>query len=128
VRPSIAMLRSTLPWLVRRNTAGARRLLQYMSGPGHSPSDETVEWMELVARACRTTGAPGPLPDATLTRWRGHKVRVAVGDHDVFFPVDELKEPSRTYLGVEPVVAAGAGHLLVEEEPGLVTDLVNHVF
>ena len=60
VRPSIEMLRSTLPWLVRRNNAGARRLLAYMSGPAHPPADDLVEWMTLVARACRTTGAPGP--------------------------------------------------------------------
>ena len=50
VRPSIEMLRSTLPWLVRRNNAGARRLLEYMSGPAHTPEDDLVEWMTLVAR------------------------------------------------------------------------------
>ena len=128
VRPSLAMLRSTLPWLVRRNNAGARRLLEYMSGPGHTPSDDMVEWMSLVARSCRTTGAPGPLPDATLARWRSRNVWVAVGEQDVFFSVDKLSEPSRTHLGVEPVVVPGAGHLLVEEEPRLVTDLVTHLF
>lgn len=124
VRPSIEMLRSTLPWLVRRNNAGARRLLQYMSGPAHPPADALVEWMTLVARACRTTGAPGPLPEEDLIRWRGHDLRVAVGAHDVFFPVSKLGEPCRILLGLEPSVVSGAGHLLVDEEPVLVAELI----
>lgn len=124
VRPSMEMLRSTVPWLVRRNTADARRLLQYMSGPAHPPQDDLVEWMTLVARACRTTGAPRPLPEDTLTRWKGRDVRVAVGEHDVFFPISKLREPCRTMLGREPLVLAGAGHLLVDEEPDLVSELI----
>lgn len=124
VRPSIEMLRATLPWLLRRDNAGARRLLEYMSGPEHAPADDSVEWMALVARACRTTGAPGALPDDNLNRWKGRQVRVAVGEHDVFFPVSKLREPCRIQLGREPIVVLGAGHLLVDEEPVLVSDLV----
>jgi len=127
VRLSIEMLRSTLPWLLRRNTDGARRLLQYMSGPAHPPADDLVEWMTLVARTCRTTGAPGPLPDDTLDRWKGRPVRVAVGEHDVFFPVSKLREPCRSKLGQEPLVISGAGHLLVDEEPVLVSELVTRL-
>ncbi|MGZ5405849.1 MAG: alpha/beta fold hydrolase [Nocardioides sp.] len=124
VRPSIEMLRSTLPWLVRRNSAGARRLLEYMSGPAHAPANDVVEWMTLVARACRTTGAPGPLPEDNLVRWKGRDVRVAIGEHDVFFPVSKLREACRTKLGLEPLVIPGAGHLLLDEEPVLVSDLI----
>ncbi len=124
VRPSIEMLRSTLPWLVRRNNAGARRLLEYMSGPAHPPADDLVEWMTLVARACRTTGAPDPLPEDDLIRWKGRDVRVAVGAHDVFFPVSKLRGPCGIKLGREPIVVPGAGHLLVDEEPVLVADLI----
>lgn len=124
VRPSIEMLRSTLPWLVRRNNAGARLLLEYMSGPAHAPADDLVEWMTLVARACRTTGAPGPLPEDNLISWNGRDVRVAVGEHDAFFPMSKLREPCRTMLGQDPLVVSGAGHLLVDEEPVLVSDLV----
>jgi pimeloyl-ACP methyl ester carboxylesterase len=123
-RPSIEMLRATLPWLVRRNPTGARRLLAYMSGPAYTPPDELVEWMTLVARTCRTTGAPGPLPDDALLRWKSRQVRVAVGEHDVFFPVSRLRAPCRSNLGREPLVVPGAGHLLVEEEPVLVAELV----
>lgn len=124
VRPSIEMLRSTVPWLVRRDDAGARRLLAYMSGPGHAASGDLVEWMTLVARTSRTTGAPGPLPEDVVSRWKGHDVRVAVGEHDVFFPVVRLREPCRSRLGQDPVVVAGAGHLLVDEEPRLVSEIV----
>lgn len=124
VRPTLTMLRSTMPWLVRRGTADARRLLDYMSGPGRAPADDLVEWMTIVARACRTTGAPGPLPDSDLVRWKGHNVRVAVGDHDVFFPIAKLHEACRAKLGLEPLVVPNAGHLLVDEEPDLSADMV----
>ena len=124
VRPTLTMLRATLPWLVRRNTVDARRLLDYMSGPGRAPADDLVEWMTIVARACRTTGAPGPLPDTDLDRWKGHNVRVAVGDHDVFFPIARLHEACRATLDLEPLVVPSAGHLLVDEEPELTADMV----
>jgi pimeloyl-ACP methyl ester carboxylesterase len=124
VRPTAQMLRATLPWLLRRNEAGARRLLAYMSGPGHPPRPELVEWLTVVARTCRTTGAPGPYPDGLVTAWQGRNARVVVGAHDVFFPVARLRDVSRDRLGTEPVVVGGAGHLLLEEEPQRVTDLV----
>jgi pimeloyl-ACP methyl ester carboxylesterase len=124
VRPSIEMLRATLPWLVRRNSAGARRLLEYMSGPAHTAEDDLVEWMTLVSRTCRTTGAPGPLPDDTLLSWKGRQVLVAVGEDDVFFPVSKVRVSCRSKLGREPLVIPGAGHLLLDEEPVLVTELV----
>ena len=124
VRPTLTMLRSTVPWLVRRNNLDARRLLDYMSGPGRAPDADLVEWMTIVARACRSTGAPGPLPDIDLVRWKGHNVRVAVGDHDVFFPIAALYEACRAKLNLEPFVVPNAGHLLVEEEPELTADIV----
>ncbi|MCU0263233.1 MAG: alpha/beta hydrolase [Candidatus Nanopelagicales bacterium] len=124
VHPSVPMLRATLPWLLRRDEVGARRLLQYMAAPGHEPGTSLVEWMTLVARACRTTGAPGPLPEDSLARWRGHRVRVAVGEHDVFFPSRRLAEPCRTTLGADLRVLPGAGHLLVDEQPTLAAGLI----
>jgi pimeloyl-ACP methyl ester carboxylesterase len=124
VRPSPGMLRATLPWLVRRNEDGARRLLDYMSGPGHVPSADLVEWMTIVARACRTTGAPNPLPDADVVRWVDRNVRIAVGDHDVFFPLSKLSDVCRAKLNLDPVVVPSAGHLLVDEEPELAVTVV----
>ena len=99
VRPTRQMLQATLPWLLRRNDAGARRLLAYMSGPCRTPAPEQVQWMTLVARMCRTTGAPGALPDTVVNRWRGRHVRVVVGDHDVFFPTSKLGEVCLSQLG-----------------------------
>lgn len=124
VRPTLAMLGSTVPWLVRRKQVDARRLLEYMSGPGCAPPADLVEWMTIVARTCRTTGAPAPLPDTDLVRWKGHNVRVAVGDHDVFFPIAKLHHACRAKLSQEPYVVPSAGHLLVDEEPQLTVDVV----
>jgi pimeloyl-ACP methyl ester carboxylesterase len=124
VRPTLGMLRSTVPWLVRRHRVGSRRLLDYMSGPGRTPRSDLVDWMTVVARSCRTTGAPGPLPEADLVRWKGHDMRVAVGAHDVFFPFPRLQEACRVELDQEPLLVPGAGHLLVDEEPQLAADLM----
>ena len=128
VRPTLPMLRATTPWLVRRNDAGSRRLLSYLSGPGRAPSGELVEWMTLVARTCRTTGAPGPLPDPDLSRWSGRDLTVAVGENDVFFPAEKLRRACAATLALEPVVVPRAGHLLVDEEPELVAELVRGLF
>ncbi len=124
VRPTPQLLRATLPWVVRRDVAGARRLLDYMSAPGREPSADPLEWMTLVARTCRTTGAPVPYPDAVTRQWAGRNVRVVIGEHDVFFPVDPLRRACLAKLGVEPVVVERAGHLLVDEEPERITDLI----
>jgi pimeloyl-ACP methyl ester carboxylesterase len=128
VRPSPDMVSASLQWLVRHNEEGSRRLLAYMSGPGHTPSEDLVEWLTLVARSSRTTGAPGPLPDETLAAWQNTEVTVAVGEDDRFIPLGRLAAASRRGLGVLPGVVPGAGHLLVEEEPKLVADVVERAF
>jgi pimeloyl-ACP methyl ester carboxylesterase len=124
VRPTLPLLRATVPWLVRRDHVSSRRLLGYMSGPGRAPATDLVEWMTIVARACRTTGAPAPLPAGRLERWRDHEVRVAVGDRDPFFPPERLSEVCRAVLGRDPIVVPGAGHLLVDEQPDVAVDLM----
>ena len=108
---------STLPWLVRRNDAGSRRLARLMSGSQGSPSPELVAWLTLVARSSRTTGAPGRCDDSALHRWRGRSVRVLTGEHDCFFPPGRLRDPVREDLATELTVVAGAGHLLVDQAP-----------
>ena len=127
VRPTLRMLGVTVPWLLRRDDRDSERLLRFMSGPGHVPSSRLVEWMTLVARACRTTGAPAPHAPALLAGWRGGNVRVAVGDHDVFFPVRRLREATRAGLGADLAVVEPAGHLLGDEDPRRVRDLVAEV-
>ena len=122
--PTLQMLKSTVGWVVRRDDVATRRLLDYMSGSGHAPSADLVEWMTIVARTCGTTGAPDRLPDVDLLRWKGHNVRVAVGDHDVFFPPAKLDAVCQAKLNQVPIVVRGAGHLLVDEEPELAAEVV----
>jgi pimeloyl-ACP methyl ester carboxylesterase len=128
VRPSGAMLRATLPWLLRPGPAGSRRLLDYMSAPGSNLDAALVEWLTLVARTTRTTGAPGPLPRPTTARWQRRNVQVMVGEHDCFFPPERLAVATRSQLGQEPQVVTGAGHLLVEERPEAVVELISRLF
>jgi pimeloyl-ACP methyl ester carboxylesterase len=51
-----------------------------------------------------------------------------VGEHDCFFAPERLAERTRSQLGQEPHVVAGAGHLLVEERPDAVAELVTQLF
>lgn len=127
-RPTPAMLVATAPWLVRRDDRGSRRLLEFMSGPAHTPSTHLVEWMTLVARNCHTTGAPAPYPERVVVRWRGQNVRIAVGDHDVFFPPARLRKASRAQLKADPTVMELAGHLLTDEEPAHISHLVAELY
>lgn len=111
------MPRSTPPWLVLRSRAGARRLLDYLSGPGHVQASDMVEWRTLVAQACCTTGTPGPIPDANLIGWRGRNLQVAAGAHDVSFHVDKLRDPCQAKLRLEQFVVKDAGHHLATKRP-----------
>jgi pimeloyl-ACP methyl ester carboxylesterase len=128
VRLSRAMLAASTPWLLRPNDDASRRLLEFMSGADHLASEDLVGWMTLVARSCRTTGAPGPLPDTTLDAWEGGNVTVVSGEDDRFLPLGRLAAASRQRLGVLPGLVPGAGHLLTEEEPKLVADVVERAF
>ena len=128
VRPTRAMLRATLPWVLRPSASSSRRLIEYMSAPGAAVDPALVEWLTLVARTTRTTGAPGRLPRATTGSWQRRNVQVMIGEHDCFFPVGRLAVEARAQLGREPHVVAGAGHLLVEERPEAVADLVTALF
>jgi pimeloyl-ACP methyl ester carboxylesterase len=128
VRPTREMMRATLPWVLRPSASSSRRLLEYMSAPGAAVDPALVEWLTLVARTTRTTGAPGALPRTTTARWQRRNVQVMIGEHDCFFPVGRLTVEARARLGREPHVVAGAGHLLVEERPDAVAELVTALF
>lgn len=120
-RVGAAVLKATLPWLVRPTDARSRALLLLMSGPGAHHDPALVSWMTLVARETRTTGAPGPLPDAILSRWSRTHVRVVVGEHDCFFAAERVRQASTRLGGGATVeVLDGVGHLSVEEAPGSV--------
>ena len=106
----------SLAWLIRPTDRRSARLVDMMAAPGTAADlSGTVEWMTLVARSTRTSGAPGPLPPDVLARWRGHDVRVLVGEDDVFFPPDRLADPVSRNLGARFEVVPGAGHLLPDQ-------------
>ena len=122
VRTSGGVLRTALPWLLRPTAARSASLLRLMSGAPGDPDPALVEWMTLVARDTRSTGAPGPLPDHLLDRWRGTPVSVLAGEHDCFFPPERLRGPAAARLGATVQVLDGVGHLAVEEAPDLVAE------
>jgi pimeloyl-ACP methyl ester carboxylesterase len=117
---STAVVRTALPWMLRPTAARSAALLALMSGPGQRPDPSLVDWLTLVASQTRSTGAPGPLPDGVVGRWRSRPVSVLVGEHDRFFPPDRLAAAVRQRLGGRVDVLPGLGHLAVEEDPALV--------
>lgn len=118
------LLAATLPWLARPTEARSAALLRQMYGPGRRPSAELVAWMTLLARSCRSSLAPSPLPGGTLTRARRVRNLVATGEHDVFLPPSRLASPASRSLDVAVSTVAGAGHLLVDEQPEAIVTLV----
>lgn len=117
VRPTWPMMRATIPWLVRRNDAGSRRMLDLMAGPTHDYPDDLVPWMTMLARLTRTTGAPGRGPEDWLRAWRHSDVRVLVGARDCFFPPSAIRNEVRTDLDAELMVLPEIGHLLIDQAP-----------
>jgi pimeloyl-ACP methyl ester carboxylesterase len=124
VRLTVGVLAATLPWLTFPSAASSGRLLRLMLGPGRTPRPALIDWMTLIARHTRTSGAPGPLPEATLARLRT-PVAVVTGEHDVFFPPRRLGPATRRLLGADLRVIAGAGHLTNEEDPDRLVAVVN---
>ena len=123
VRMAPAVVGRSVAWLVRPTAARTGRLVALMAGADDDRGLEQVtEWLTLTARSTRTTGAPGPLPDHLLERWRGHPVTVVAGELDVFFPPGRLSGPALRHLGREVETVPGAGHLLTDQRPDLVGD------
>ncbi|KOT77285.1 alpha/beta hydrolase [Streptomyces rimosus subsp. pseudoverticillatus] len=117
-------LTPTVPaaWFLRPGPTHSTRLLRAMLAPGHSPREELVDWMTLVARHARSSGAPGAatLPARSIPRL------VVTGEHDVFLPPRRLAPPVRAMLGAELGVISEAGHLVVEERPEDLPTLLEH--
>jgi pimeloyl-ACP methyl ester carboxylesterase len=122
VDPRLA-LTSTL-WLLRPSTANTRRMLRLFVGPGEEPPATEVEWMTLVARCCRTTLAPPPLPEELLARRAGQPCVVGVGEYDRFLSPRRLVPAVRRTLGADVRVFPGMGHLTTAAHLDEVVDLV----
>ncbi|MBD0716117.1 alpha/beta fold hydrolase [Streptomyces sp. CBMA370] len=113
------LLVASAAWFLRPSPASSARLLRAMLAPGGRPRAELVEWMTLVARHSRSSGAPGLaiLPARPVTRL------VLTGEHDVFLPPRRLDAAVRDTLGTRLEVVPGTGHLVVEECPARLATL-----
>lgn len=114
------MLAASAAWFLRPAPTHSSRLLRAMLAPGHPPREELVDWMTLVARHARSSGAPG----AAALPARSIPHLVVTGEHDVFLPPRRLGPAVRTALGAEPGVVSDAGQLMVEERPHYLSTLL----
>ncbi|MGD9482828.1 alpha/beta hydrolase [Streptomyces sp. TRM70308] len=124
LRVTPRVLAVSLPWLLRPDERRGARLLDVLTGPGTAPRAELATWLTLVARSCRSSLAPAPLPGPVLERARAVPNAVATGEHDVFLPPRRLTRPARARLGVPVRTLPGAGHLAPDTDPALVAGLV----
>ncbi|MGH3712876.1 MAG: alpha/beta fold hydrolase [Micromonosporaceae bacterium] len=121
------VLRATLPWLTRPTTTRSARLLRLMHATGHTPAPDLTTWMTLIARHCRTTLAPPPLPAALLQQRRDTPHLIAVGDQDVFLPPKRLRPATAELLGADLHVLKHTGHLAPHEHPDQITALIEEL-
>ncbi|WP_067226483.1 alpha/beta fold hydrolase [Streptomyces sp. NBRC 109706] len=118
------LLMATVPWFTRPTEVRSARLLRHLYAPGVQPPAEIVAWMTLLARSCRSSLAPAPLPGHLLARGLSPIDLVATGEHDVFLPPSRLMPAASQRLGLSVRTLPGAGHLAVEEQPEAIVNLV----
>ena len=126
VKLTPTMLWRSIGWLMRPSRERSERLVGLMAGGSNAGLETLAEWLTLVARSTRTTGAPDPLPAEVLDRWHGRGVRAIVGEKDAFFPPAVLAAPTRR-LGATLEVVPGAGHLLTDQRTDHVVAAVSEV-
>ncbi|MEV1293188.1 alpha/beta hydrolase [Pseudonocardia sp. NPDC049635] len=123
-RVDLVTLRATLPWLLRPTPRRAARLLATMAGGAPiADHDRLVEWMAMVPEHARSSLAPAPLPNVTISAWQHTPCRVVVGEHDRFFPPPRLAEVARTALHAGTRVVPDAGHLVAHTAPEVIVDV-----
>jgi pimeloyl-ACP methyl ester carboxylesterase len=123
LRVDVRTLAATMPWMLRPTSSRSAALVRVMMAPGAQVDPMQAEWMTLVAHHCRSTLAPPPLSPAVVDRWRG-RVAVVSGEFDCFLPPARLQTAVGDRLGVDLTVVERAGHLLPEESPGSVVEVV----
>jgi len=126
-RVGLSEMRASMAWMLRPTEDRSRRLLNVMCGAGHQASPETVEWMTLVARSCRSGLAPAPLPGVVLSGWAHTPAVVVVGSQDCFFSADLIAARLARWTEFLVRTVEGAGHLLAHEEPDAVAGAVREV-
>jgi hypothetical protein len=102
-------------------------MLRLVVAPGEEPPGTEVEWMTLMARYCRTTLAPPPLPAELLAGRAGRPCVVGVGEFDRFLPPRRLAPAVRRSMGLDLRVFPGMGHLTTAGHLGEVVSLVAEV-
>lgn len=120
----LGLVATSTAWFLRPTTARSARLIERMQAPGHPAAPDLVGWFTLVGRHTRSDGAPGPVGDDVLARWRATPRTVVTGEADTFFPPTKLAPVARRALEVDPVVVPDAGHLLPHEQPQAVVDAI----
>ncbi|WP_432022751.1 alpha/beta fold hydrolase [Streptomyces parvus] len=125
LRVPVPLLAATVPWLLLPSAARSATLLRRMAAPGRGELPGHLSaWMHLVARHCRTSLAPPPLPSSLLEQRRTVPTLVVAGRFDPFLPPRVLVPAARRRLGAEVRVIEGAGHLLLDEAPVEVSAVV----
>jgi pimeloyl-ACP methyl ester carboxylesterase len=122
IRPSV--LATSTAWFLRPSDARSHRLIERMQAPGHPAPPDLAEWFTLVGRHTRSEGAPRPVGDAVLARWRDTPRAVLTGADDTFFPPAKLTRAAIQSIDTNAVVVPDAGHLLPHEHPQTVVDAV----
>ena len=120
----LGLIATSTTWFVRPTDARSARLVERMQAPGHRAPPDLAGWFTLVGRHTRSDGAPGPVGDEVLARWRDTPRTVITGEADTFFPPAKLTPVAERTLGIDPVVVPDAGHLLPHEHPEAVVDAI----
>ena len=125
LEPKLAM--TSAVWLLRPTVEHTRSMLRLFVVPGEDPPETEVEWMTLVARCCRTTLAPPPLPVELLARRAERPCVIGVGEHDRFLPPHHLVPAARRIMDVDVQVFSGVGHLTTPADLDQVVSMVAEV-
>jgi pimeloyl-ACP methyl ester carboxylesterase len=125
VDPRLAL--ASAAWLLHPTRGRTRRMLRLFVAPGAEPPEVEVEWMALMARCCRTTLAPPPLPPALLARRAEWPCVVGVGEHDRFLSPRRLGPAVRRTMNLDVRVFSGVGHLTTATDLHDVVSLVAEV-
>lgn len=125
VSPSL-MWRSTA-WLLAPSPRTTTRMLELFVAPGDAPPPAEVEWMTLVARHCRSTLAPPPLPPRLLADRARTPCLVSTGEYDRFLSPARLGPAVAKHLGAELRVRPGMGHLTTPDRVREVAELVDEL-
>jgi pimeloyl-ACP methyl ester carboxylesterase len=119
VRLTPGILLAFAAWMARPGPTSSGRLLRALSAPGSSVRSELVDWMTLVARHTR----PVSSSDIVSTASAGPVV-VATGQHDRLISPQRLRPAAHRILNADVRVIPAAGHLVTEESPEQMVELI----